>query len=56
MMRGVQDSSNSSNKKEDDLILITDIEGSYDNPVINSNTNCEDTSRSSYIWVIDDVP
>lgn len=52
MMRSMQDTSNSSNEREDDLISITNVKGSSDRPIISSNINYDDTSRSFDVWVI----
>lgn len=51
-MRSTQNTSKSSNEKEDDLISITDIKATSDKPIISSSTNYEDIYESFNVWVI----
>lgn len=52
MMRSTQHTLKSSDKRKDDLISVTDIEESFDKPIISSNTYYNDTYKNPDVWVI----
>lgn len=52
VMISAQDTWKSLNEREDDLISITDIKGTSSKQMISSNTNYNDTSEGSDVWVI----